>query len=140
MHRTAREDVEVQMVDGLAPVLAGIYNRSVSAGSLAADASGKPEEFGHNVRRGSVGELGQRRNVFDRHDQDVTRGLGMHIVYRGDFVVAVHERGGNLAREDLAENAAALAHHFLTKNVHDLVAVLPAASETLIETRIGPGA
>ena len=76
-----------------------------AAGSDGGDALHPLEE------RADVGELGQRHDVVDRHDEDVA-GEQRRAVEEGDGdVVAEHDLGGGGAGDDRAERAPRVGRH-----------------------------
>jgi hypothetical protein len=98
--------MEVQMVDCLPSVLAGVDDRSIAMRQVL---------FGRYPPRGikQVAEkrlvffralqLRQRRDVLARHDQQVHRGLGMDVMEGDGHFVFENFLGGNLAARDFAK-------------------------------------
>ncbi len=128
------------MAHGLAAVRACIDHGSKTVGrSLCTQSRSRGEQICDDVRRLRLHELGEIGNVFDGHYERVLRRLRAHVVDDRNVTLPKYRRPGNFTGDNLAENAVRRIHaHLLMKNVHDLLATLPAASETLTVTRIAP--
>ena len=102
----AAEEVDVEVVDGLAAVGAGVDDEAVAVGEVlpAGDFAGCVEEVaegGFVVLRG-VGVGGQ---VVFGDDEDVGGGLGIDVREGEGLLVFVDAGGGDFAGDDFAEEA-----------------------------------
>jgi hypothetical protein len=106
VHGAAAEQVEVEVVDGLAAVGAGVEDEAVAvveavgAGELAGGKQEMAEEF---VVRCSSAREGS--DVLFGDKEDVRWGLRMDVREGEDGVVFVETLGGDDAGDDLAEEA-----------------------------------
>jgi len=106
MHGAATEEVQVEVVDGLAAIVAGVDDQAVAvgegvgAGEIGGDGGEMAEEG--SVVRGGVGERGE---VLLGDDEDVSGGLRVDVGEGEGEVVLVEAGGGDGAGDDLAEEA-----------------------------------
>jgi hypothetical protein len=100
----AGEEVEMEVVDGLAAVAAGIDDDAVSvgefqfAGQIADHQVDVADEVGI-----VVGQIGQRRDLFFGDHQHVGWGLWRDVVERQAAIVFVEDVGRDLFVDDLLE-------------------------------------
>lgn len=106
MHGASTEDVQVQVVDGLTAVGAGVGDDAEAAGEafLLGDLCGNEHEMAEEclVRFDRVRGGG---DVFLRDDEHVRRGDGMQVAEGEGPVVLKDFGGGDGARDDAAEDA-----------------------------------
>jgi len=99
--------MDVEMVDGLAAVGAGVDDYAIAFGEAFGfgDFGCGPEEMAEELFVIGIG-FGERDDVLARGDEDVDRGLRMDVGEGVALVVFVNGGGGNGAVDDLAEDAA----------------------------------
>lgn len=108
------EEVDVNVEDGLARVRARVDDGAVATLGepfLIGDAGGDAEQMAEQrlVRlRGVV----EGFDVRARDDEDVRRSLRVDVAEGDGPPVFVDERGGNLARDDLAKETVLFRHNF----------------------------
>jgi hypothetical protein len=104
VHGAAAEEVDVEVVDGLAAVGAGVDDEAVAVGEvlLASDFCGDVEEVAEHggVVLHGVGVGGE---VVFGDDEDVDRGLGVDVGKGEDLVVFVDGLYGDFPVRDFAE-------------------------------------
>jgi len=104
--RAAAEQVDVEMIHGLAAVLAGVDYHAVAVGEafVAGDPRRGPQQVAEQ-RAVPFGAVGQRRNVFARRDQHMHRRLRVKIREGVALLVLVDGGGGYASVNDLAKEA-----------------------------------
>ena len=106
VHGSAAEEMDVEVVDGLAAVGAGVDDEAVAVGEIlpAGDFCGGLEEVAEHggVVMGGVGEGGE---VVFGDDEDVRGGLGVDVREGEGAVVFVEAGGGDFSGGDFAEEA-----------------------------------
>jgi len=107
VHWPAAEQVDVQMVDRLAAVGAGVDDQAVAVGKVlcAGDFAGGVEELAEAlgvVLRG----VRVRSDVVFGDDEDVDRRLRIDVGEGEGVLVLVDAGGGDFAGDDFAEEAA----------------------------------
>jgi len=100
----AAEQVDVQMVDGLAAVGAGVDDQPIAIAEIlsSCDLAGggnKLAEHGCVLRRGVI----ERGEMLFGDEQDVHRRLGVNVREGEDVVVLIEAFDGNGAGDDFAE-------------------------------------
>ncbi len=102
----AAQHVQVEMIDGLAAVGAGVDHHAIAVGEAfrARNISRRNEQV---AEQGSVitGAVGERRDVLARHHEEVRGRLRVNVGERNAFLVLVNELRGNGSSDDLAEKA-----------------------------------
>jgi hypothetical protein len=104
--------VDVEVEDGLPGVRARVDDGAVASLGEAlpvGDARGDAEEVAEQ-RLVRLRRVVQRLDVRARDDEDVRRGLRVDVAEGDGPLVFVDERGGNLARDYLAEEAVLFGH------------------------------
>src|SRR5690606_24534015 len=114
------EEMEVQVKDRLPPVGTGVGHQPVAPlveAEVGRDLGREGQQLAeYRLTVGALGVPG-RREVAGRDDEDVGRGLGREVVEGHRVGAAPDDLRGNLARDDLAEDAV---------NGHESLAVWPA--------------
>lgn len=96
--------MQVQVPDGLSGLVA-VVGDEAEVLSVARVRRDLPHHAQQVPREGGIVEVSEPRDVGARHDEHVERGGGLQIVEGDGTVVLVHERRGDLARDDPAEDA-----------------------------------
>jgi len=107
---TSGKHVDVQMIDGLAAVFAGIDDEPESAAVPRADLSCRAYEARYFIRGAGVRMRSDVRDVPFGQNEHVHRSLRIDIFDRNDAVAAMHYFRRNIARDDFAENA--ICNHY----------------------------
>jgi hypothetical protein len=102
----AAEEVEVEVIDGLSAVGAGVDDEAVAVGEMlvAGDLGGGGEEVAEEGRVGGGG-VGGRGDVLFGNDEDVGGGLRVDVGEGEGEVVFVEAGDGDGGGGDLAEEA-----------------------------------
>jgi hypothetical protein len=102
--RASTEKVDVEMLDALAAVGAGVDDGAIAFGEplLAGDFSGSAEKVA-DERLLFGGDLVERVEVLAGHDEDVDGSLRVDVGEGVAEVVFVNGLGGNFTLEDFAE-------------------------------------
>jgi len=103
--RSASEQVQMEMIHGLAAILAGIHHHAVALDEAAVpgDLRGCPQQVTEQRTIIQIG-IGQRVDVFARHYEHMHRRLRMKV-RKGVAKLVLENRGrGNASFNDLAEN------------------------------------
>lgn len=107
MHLPSAEDVDVEVVDGLAAVGAGVEHQAVAVGEVlgAGDFAGGVEKLAED---GGVvlGGVRVRGEVVLGDDEDVRGRLGVDVREGESLLVFVEAVDGDFAGDDFAEEAA----------------------------------
>jgi len=107
----AAQQVEVEVFDGLAAVVAGVNDYSVASGVFGQAQAGLLGDFGGGgeevAEEGCVvgGGFGQRGEVLFGDDEDVGGGLGVDVGEGEDLVVFVEPGYWDGVGDDFAEQA-----------------------------------
>jgi len=95
------------MKDSLPPVRTGVDDHTVAAlvhtilhGELPANDEHVPDQS-----RIFLGQFVNGGNVFVGHDQDVRRRYGMDVAKGGHLIIAIHDVGRSILRDDFAKHA-----------------------------------
>lgn len=104
------EHMNVQMIDGLPAVGAGIYDEAKAAGILRPDFRGDFHQTRNFVGRAFKSMLGNIGDVTFREDEQMNRSLRIDVFNRHNPIIPVRNSRGNLARDDLAEDATGVTH------------------------------
>jgi hypothetical protein len=117
-HVACAEEVEVEVLDGLAAVGAGVDDDAVAVGEvlLAGDFGGGGEELAEERGVGGGG-VGERGDVLFGDDEDVDGGLGVDVREGEDVVVLIEASDGDGAGGNLAEEAGGQYRHLRDKGV-----------------------
>ena len=104
--RASAEQVDVEMIHGLAAVLAGVDHHAVALGQalLAGDLGGGPQQVAEQRAVALIG-IGQRGDVFARRHQHMHRRLRVNVREGVAELVLVDRRGGDASVNDLAKEA-----------------------------------
>ncbi len=109
MQRAATQDVQVDVLDGLAAVSSGIDDDAMAFWNvLFGESGGDVEEMAEEVG----GDLGDVGKVVFGNDQEVGGGLGVDVREREGAVVLVEGLDGDFALGDLAEEAVGHGEDF----------------------------
>ena len=107
VHRTTAKQMDVEMVDGLTAVRAGVDDQAVAVGEVfgAGDFAGYLQEMAEDgfILWGRVGVAG---DVIAGDDEDVRWRFGIDVVESEGSVVFVDLGGRDFSRSDFAEEAA----------------------------------
>src|SRR5215470_3305428 len=108
MHRSAAEQMQMNVKYGLAGVAVGVEDRPKAAGqpSLLGERGGPSDQLAHDAIVARL-DVVQRCDMPLRHDEDMGRRLRIDVVEGEDAVVLVDDRSRHLALDDLAEKAVA---------------------------------
>ena len=92
----------MEMIDGLASVLALVDHKTITVGETKdlTDLLGGVEDV-HVIA--GIGQGGETCGLFASGDDDVGRGLRADVAEGHDMVVLVDDRGGDLPVDDLRE-------------------------------------
>jgi hypothetical protein len=106
VHGASAEQVEVEMIHGLAAILAGIDHHAVAVGEafVAGDPRRGPQQVAEQ-RAVPFGAVSQRRNMFARRDQHVHRRMRVNVREGVALLVLVDGGGGDASINDLAKEA-----------------------------------
>lgn len=107
-HFFPADQVQVQVIDSLAPVRAGVDDDAITVGVdffLFGDLPGDLEEMPH---QGLVfnAQIVERVEMFVRHDQNVRRGDGVNVAKSSRAIVAMDDCRFGFAGDDFAENTS----------------------------------
>jgi len=104
--RATADQVNVKMEDGLSRAGADVENGAISLFdvALASDVGGGKVAVPDDFRVGGLCLLQPGKMLF-RNDENVRRGLGIHIFEGEDIFVFVNLLSGNFAAKDAAEQA-----------------------------------
>src|SRR5690606_18737580 len=114
-HRPAREQVDMEMVDGLSALVPRVHDdpvASVGDALLARDLGGADEELTEQERLLRAG-VRERANVLDGDHQDVQGRLRIDVAERDDALVPVDDVPRDPALDDSAEQAVSGCAHAL---------------------------
>jgi len=102
----AAEDVNVEMVDGLAAVRAGVDHKAIAFREAfgTSNFSGSREQVAEE-RSVTAVAVGERGHVIARNHEEMRGSLCVDIKERDAFVVLVDLLGGDSSSDDLAEEA-----------------------------------
>src|SRR5690606_11411728 len=106
-HRPAREQVDMEMVDGLSALVPRVHDdpvASIGDALLARDLGGADEELTEQERLLRAG-VRERANVLDGDHQDVQGRLRIDVAERDDALVPVDDVPRDPALDDSAEQA-----------------------------------
>ena len=110
-HLPSSKHVQVQMIDGLSRLCAGIdHNSEIAVPLLPSHARSRFEKVGDRFAGCRIQELTQIRRVFHGHDQKMARRLRADVLDDGDIVVSMNEFSGNFAGDNPAENTIRRVH------------------------------
>jgi hypothetical protein len=100
----AAEQVDVEMIDGLSAVLAGVDHQAIARGQtlLAGDLGDGPQQVTEQLAIRRVGVI-QRGDVFARCHQNMDGRLGVKVSEGVAQLVLVDRRGGDGSIHDLAK-------------------------------------
>ncbi len=100
------QQVQMQVMNGLAAVRAGIDDQSMSVAELMR--AGKVRSYGHQMpqqRRMFFRNVGKRGEMLLRDDEQMRRCLRVNVGKGDALGIFVKELGGDNAGDDLAEEA-----------------------------------
>ncbi len=106
------EHMNVQMIDGLPAVDAGVYDEPKPALMFSAENGSclhQRRDFVGGSLKCMLRDIG---DVPFRQNEQMHRSLRIHILDRDDAVFSMNDFCGNLARHDFTENAIAFRRHF----------------------------
>ena len=104
--RASAQQVNVEMIDGLAAVLAGVDHHPIALGeALGAGDLGRGPQQVSEQRAVTLHALGQRGDMFAGRDQHMHRRLRMKVREGVALLVLVDGRGGDASVNDLAKEA-----------------------------------
>lgn|GEM_PF-5686818 len=107
---SAGENMNVQMIDRLTAVGAGVYHETKSALMLRPKRGGGFHQRGYFVGGTLERMLGNIGDVPFGQDEQMHRRLRIRVFNRDHAVLAMHDFRGYLAGNDLAENAVGVVH------------------------------
>jgi hypothetical protein len=108
----ATEDVDVEVVDGLASIVAGVEDEAIAVFETLL--TGYPGGGGHEVtEHGFVPGLGHGLDVNLRDDEDMDRRLGMNVGEGEDGFIFVEGLDRDGAGGDFAEQTVHGGSYFL---------------------------
>src|SRR5258708_7313713 len=105
LHRPAAEDVKMEVKHRLATIGVGVHHDAIALrrdSRLLRDIAGKSQQFPEHPR---IFHIVERADVGRRDDQDMGGCLPIEVLEGHHAVAALHDRGRNLARGNLAKDA-----------------------------------